>query len=77
MIEIKFIKAKLKMFLVGLTGGIACGKSSVAEVFVKNNIPFINADHITRQSESSIHYFDSVFTSIQLTIMLRYIGWHR
>ncbi|CAO1408009.1 unnamed protein product [Diamesa tonsa] len=37
------------MFLVGLTGGIACGKSSVAEVFVKNDIPFINADHISRQ----------------------------
>lgn len=50
------------MFLVGLTGGIACGKSSVAEVFVKNNIPFINADHISRQSELSRQYFDSFFT---------------
>lgn len=46
------------MFLVGLTGGIACGKSSVAEVFEKNNIPFINADLISRQSEYTRHYFD-------------------
>lgn len=64
MIEIKSIKVKFKMFLIGLTGGIACGKSSVAEVFVKNDIPFINADHISRQSELSRQYFDSIFTII-------------
>jgi len=37
------------MFLIAVTGGIACGKTSVCEVFQKYNIPVINADLISRQ----------------------------
>lgn len=33
------------MFRVGLTGGIACGKSLVAGFFAENAIPVINDDH--------------------------------
>lgn len=33
------------MFRVGLTGGIACGKSLVAGFFAGNGIPVINDDH--------------------------------
>lgn len=32
-------------------GGIACGKTSVCEVFQKYDIPVINADLISRQSK--------------------------
>lgn len=38
------------MYLVGLTGGIATGKSTVSRIFVENNIPLIDADLISRQS---------------------------
>lgn len=37
------------MFLVGLTGGIATGKSSVAAVFREYGIPVIDADQIARK----------------------------
>ncbi|MEZ4319707.1 MAG: dephospho-CoA kinase [Myxococcota bacterium] len=37
------------MRLVGLTGGIATGKSSVAQRFVANGIPVIDADQVARQ----------------------------
>ncbi|CRK92132.1 CLUMA_CG005696, isoform A [Clunio marinus] len=37
------------MFLIAVTGGIACGKTTVCEVFQKYDIPVINADLISRQ----------------------------
>ena len=36
------------MLRVGLTGGIGCGKSAVAERFAALNVPFIDADIIAR-----------------------------
>uniref|UniRef100_A0A1Q3G362 Dephospho-CoA kinase domain-containing protein n=1 Tax=Culex tarsalis TaxID=7177 RepID=A0A1Q3G362_CULTA len=36
------------MFLVGLTGGIATGKSTVSKVFKQNGIPVIDTDAIAR-----------------------------
>uniref|UniRef100_A0A336KM79 Dephospho-CoA kinase domain-containing protein n=1 Tax=Culicoides sonorensis TaxID=179676 RepID=A0A336KM79_CULSO len=37
------------MFLVGLTGGISTGKSSISKLFRDNGIPVIDADVIARQ----------------------------
>jgi dephospho-CoA kinase len=37
------------MFIVGVTGGIATGKSSVCEVFRENCIPVIDADVVARK----------------------------
>ncbi|XP_067005516.2 dephospho-CoA kinase domain-containing protein [Anabrus simplex] len=37
------------MFIVGLTGGIATGKSTVAEIFREHGIPVIDADVIARK----------------------------
>jgi len=37
------------MYLVGLTGGIATGKSTVAAVFREYGIPVIDADLIARK----------------------------
>ena len=37
------------MFLIGLTGGIASGKSTVAERFVKHGAELIDADAIARE----------------------------
>jgi len=34
------------MLVIGLTGGIGCGKSTVTELFEKRNIPVIDADEI-------------------------------
>ena len=36
------------MLRVGLTGGIGCGKSVVAQHFAALNVPFIDADNIAR-----------------------------
>ena len=35
--------------LVGLTGGIASGKSSVAKLFAELGVPVIDADALARQ----------------------------
>lgn len=37
------------MFIVGLTGGIASGKSTVAERFARRGVPVIDADALARQ----------------------------
>jgi dephospho-CoA kinase len=37
------------MLKVGLTGGIGCGKTTVANVFAKLNIPVIDADEIAHR----------------------------
>lgn len=35
--------------VIGLTGGIATGKSSVAKILMAKNIPVINADHLVKE----------------------------
>lgn len=37
------------MLRVGLTGGIACGKSAVAEAFARRGVPLIDTDLIARE----------------------------
>ena len=39
----------LTMFLVGLTGGIASGKSSVAQMLIALGCPLIDADLLARE----------------------------
>jgi dephospho-CoA kinase len=42
------------MFLVAVTGGIACGKTKVCEVFQKHyDVAVVNADAISRESEEN------------------------
>ncbi len=36
-------------FRVGLTGGIACGKSGIASLFAKLNVPIVDTDVIARE----------------------------
>jgi len=36
------------MLIIGLTGGIGCGKTTVSELFEKRNVPVIDADEISR-----------------------------
>ena len=39
------------MFLVGLTGGIASGKSSVAQILKELGCPLIDADVLAREGK--------------------------
>lgn len=34
--------------IIGLTGGICCGKSTVSKTFIKNHIPIVDADQVAR-----------------------------
>ena len=44
------------MLVVGLTGGIGCGKSLVSDLFIqKFNIPVIDADIIAREVSETPH----------------------
>jgi len=50
--------------IVGLTGGIASGKSTIADLFRKNNIPVIDADKLVKhiyQNEITINFIKSNF----------------
>ncbi|HBF8937832.1 TPA: dephospho-CoA kinase, partial [Clostridioides difficile] len=37
------------MLILGLTGGIGCGKSSLSNIFRNLNIPIVDADIISRK----------------------------
>ena len=52
------------MLRVGLTGGIGCGKSVVAQHFAALNVPFIDADHIARHLTA---HGSSVLDTIEAT----------
>ena len=39
------------MFLVGLTGGIASGKSTVSKMLIKLGCPLIDADLLAREGK--------------------------
>lgn len=41
------------MFLVGLTGGIASGKSTVCELMKELGLPVVDADLLAREGEHS------------------------
>ena len=42
-------EAKKHIFRVGLTGGIACGKTLVANLFAEHGVPVVDTDEIARQ----------------------------
>ena len=57
------------MFLVGLTGGVAAGKSSAANIFHELGVPIIDADAIARDvvepgeaAYYEIRYYKYMFT---------------
>ena len=56
------------MFLVGLTGGIASGKSTVSKIFQENGIPVIDADKISREG-LTFSQNDFLFTKTKGTFL--------
>ena len=47
-----FIVTHLAMFLIGLTGGISTGKSTVSRLFADLHCPIVDADLIAREGEN-------------------------
>lgn len=49
------------MFILGLTGNIGCGKSSVTDILIKHNIDVVDADIISRKIFEDKNLLDEVF----------------
>lgn len=49
-----------KPLIVGITGGIACGKSSVSSYLIKNNFKVIDSDIISKEVANTLEFLDSV-----------------
>ena len=49
------------MFIVGLTGGIATGKSTVSKIFKELGCPVVDADQIAREGNKLFRF--SLFRS--------------
>lgn len=52
------------MFLVGLTGGIATGKSTVSTMMKDLGVPVVDADLIARQSKDGTDNLAPLLNSI-------------
>ncbi|KAM3722982.1 Uncharacterized protein ACO02O_06276 [Dirofilaria immitis] len=71
------------MYLVGLTGGIATGKSTVSQIFIENHISIIDADLIAREvvapGENAYkklrqHFDNEYFDSVSGEVLRKKLG---
>lgn len=51
------------MLVLGLTGNIGCGKSSVSTIFMENNIKIVDADIVARQIFDDKGLLNEVFST--------------
>lgn len=51
------------MLVLGLTGNIGCGKSSVSTIFMENNIKVVDADIVARQIFDDKNLLNEVFST--------------
>lgn len=56
------------MIVLGLTGNIGCGKSSVSNIFIENNIDVVDADIVARQIFDDKNLLNKVFSTFGDTI---------
>ena len=56
------------MKVLGLTGNIGCGKSSVSNIFIENNIDVVDADIVARQIFDDKDLLNKVFSTFGDTI---------
>ena len=54
------------MFILGLTGGIATGKSTVSRIFKDLGCPVVDADEIARDGKLNSR-FNLIFSKLQNT----------
>ena len=50
------------MFILGLTGGIACGKTTATNFFFKKGIEIVDADKISRKLQKMVSLLLMRFT---------------
>lgn len=59
------------MYIVGLTGGIATGKTTVSNIFKENGIPVIDADVIAREGKSLIDSSENQLLIVYIVVSSR------
>ena len=58
------------MLIIGLTGGIACGKSTVTEELRKSGVPVIDADKIAKETTEQVRTVQCTGSAAaQLTVL--------
>lgn len=57
------------MLVLGLTGNIGCGKSSVSTIFMENNIKVVDADIVARQIFDDKGLLNEVFSTFGKSII--------
>ena len=57
------------MLVLGLTGNIGCGKSSVSTIFMENNIKVVDADIVARQIFDDKNLLNEVFSTFGKSII--------
>nr|WP_312984248.1 dephospho-CoA kinase [Clostridioides sp.] len=50
------------MLILGLTGNIGCGKSSLSKILIKNGIDVIDADKVSREIMNDLDFLERIFT---------------
>lgn len=49
------------MLIIGLTGNIGCGKTTMSNYFIENNIPVIDADKVSREILNNTSALKEIF----------------
>ncbi|WP_315168295.1 dephospho-CoA kinase [Metaclostridioides mangenotii] len=57
------------MLILGLTGNIGCGKSSLSKIFIRNGIDVIDADKVAREIMEDENFLEKIYEEFGCEIL--------